>query len=643
MAIKIKRIKIESFKGIQSAEYALPDVAQFVGMNGTGKTTIADAHFWLWADKDYDLNSNPEVHPDFLEESVPSVTEVLDIDGAVVEVRKIQQDARTKKQKLEGKPISIKNTYEINGVPKSQTDFVADMEARGVDFGKFLLLSHPEIFTSQKSADCRSILFGMVSDVTDLSIAESLGNCPEAAEQLKNFTYEEVMAQAKRTKKEADAQLDAIPNIIVGMEKSKPRVDVEALSALRASVQAEIDDLKARAEELPPTNEEAIREAIVASERAMERMETEANIDRLTALNIANNALAEVEDEKRILDQKISQKKSTIEEFLRERDAYEKHFDALKAEFQDISKKVFVAENCAYCGQPLPEAKVGELRLAFEQKQAEEKSDINHKAKKVQDRIKSAEDAVHDLSAEVKKLMSQRDVASAKLKEAQEKRSLYVVPVDVSTKPEYKRHQANIAKLNMDLANVEKTAAAIWEINDKLVKKGHEMKTLNDEIAQAAVDERIDAEIAEQRKLQKEYAQKQADAERILYQLSQISMQKNELLTEQVNSHFRRVKFRLFRYQKNGEVKDDCTPMVLTADGQYRDMNYSANTAAILLAQLDIIHGLSEFYGQRYPVFVDGAESLDEKSMRSIETDNQMIYLRVTDDHKTLTLKGEEE
>lgn len=130
--MKAKKLILDSFKGVTHGEYDFSDITTIQGKNGTGKTTLADAWFWLFTDKDYDLQSNPEVHPDFMEESEPSVTAVLDVDGKEVKVRKFQVDMRTKKQKEQNAPVRIANKYEINDVPKSQKDFVRELNERGI-------------------------------------------------------------------------------------------------------------------------------------------------------------------------------------------------------------------------------------------------------------------------------------------------------------------------------------------------------------------------------------------------------------------------------------------------------------------------------------------------------------------------------
>lgn len=627
MQMRIKKITLNQFKGVRHAEFDLSNKNTISGRNGSGKTTIADGHFWLWADKDYALNSNPEVRPIDMESSEPSVTELIEIDGVELEVRKFQQDARNKKQVEEGAPVRIRNMYEINGVPKSQTDFVSELTERGVDFDKFLLLSHIDIFTSQKSMDCRNILFGMVTEVTDKDIADSLGNCAEAAEKLSQYRPEEVMALAKRDKKSADEQLDAIPNQIIGLEKAKEDIDVAALDARRTALQAEIDELKSKAGKNTDADRERIIAQITSAESELKAIGAKANADRLDALTIANNAVSELEVESASIKAEIETGKDQIKRAMADRDGCEREYKKLADRYAEVKAQIFSADNCAYCGQPLPQDKLDELRNDFIKKNTEEKAWISSKAQEIKDQIAKDEEVVHKVTAEVKDLYKKQDDIEKRLSEARERRDLYVEPVDVSTTTEYKTAWDKLQSLKADLEQLSAQSNDAWEINEELVRKGHEMKDLNDRIARAGVNDKIDMQITELKTKQKEVAQDKANAEKILYQMSLISMEKNKRLTEQVNSKFKNVMFKLFDQQKNGEYKDCCIPMI---NGKV--FVVSANTALTMKGQLDIIDGLSRFYYQNYPVFVDGAEQFDDNNLANIKMDNQMVYLCVNND-----------
>ena len=76
--------------------------------------------------------------------------------------------------------------------PRLRKDFMRDVEDKGIDIDKFLLLTHTDVFTGQKSADCRKILFGMIEDVTDKTVAETIPECATVAEKLDDYTADEL-------------------------------------------------------------------------------------------------------------------------------------------------------------------------------------------------------------------------------------------------------------------------------------------------------------------------------------------------------------------------------------------------------------------------------------------------------------------
>ena len=149
-------------------------------------------------------------------------------------------------------------------------------------------------------------------------------------------------------------------------------------------------------------------------------------------------------------------------------------------------------------------------------------------------------------------------------------------------------------------------------------------------IVMAENNARIDAQIAELQRKRKEYEQERLNCERILDEVKQLEMAKNEMLTEQINSHFKLVKWVLFETQANGEILTDrCTPYI---DG--KSMVDEANTGRVILGKLDIVEGLQNFYGERYPVWLDNAEALTSNTSERIQLDTQLITLSAVDGAK---------
>ena len=155
------------------------------------------------------------------------------------------------------------------------------------------------------------------------------------------------------------------------------------------------------------------------------------------------------------------------------------------------------------------------------------------------------------------------------------------------------------------------------------------------EIQLSKIDDnaRIDDKISELREQQKTFEQNKADAEKILWELSLVQKRKYDLLTESINAHFKLVKWCFWEYQKNGEPKDVVIPKV-----DNKALGSDLNTASCILAKLDIIQGLQNYYGEFLPVFLDSSESLDDNSMAQIDMPCQMVYLKVAD-NKDLFVK----
>ena len=629
--MKLKKLILDSFKGVTHGEYDFADVTAIMGKNGTGKTTLADAWYWLFTDKDYDLQSNPEVHPDFMEESEPSVTAVLDIDGKEVKLRKYQSDMRTKKQKEQNAPVRIANKYEVNDVPKSQKDFMRDVEDKGIDVDNFLLLTHTDVFTSQKSSDCRKILFGMIEDVTDKTVADMIPECAMVAEKLNDYTAEELTAMSKATAKKCKEQREAIPNQIIGLEKAK----VETNPDLPSQIKGIEDEIAADTEKLEEAKAKANADAINNRIRELRNRKTtmynDANTERLAKYKDAYTKLSEADDAYR-------DAKYAYDKIVRSGDGINTSFKdatALKArlegELKNLKAEKFSGRTtCPTCGQAIPKEQIAEAKANWQKSHEERVKDIEDKLRAVKTQIESYKAEGKELAK--RKKDAEKAVADTKVKydEAKANVDKYSQPIN----PDYTEVDAEINALNDGLEKCNEYTQLAYTIHEVIAKKRGLLKTYTDALAAEKNNDRIDERIEEMKASLRQYSQSLADAESMLYQLQLISQKKNELLSEQVNSHFTRVKFRLFVTQKNGEIKDDCTPMVLCSDGEYRDMTYSANTAAIVAAKLDICSGLQKFYGQNLPIWLDGAECLDEKNRDGLKMDNQLILLCVSEDDK---------
>ena len=631
----VKKMILDWFKGAKHVEVDFFMKTLCAGRNGSGKTTLFDAYTWALADKDSRLKPNPEVHSEAAEESEPSVTILFDVNGKDLRIRKYQKDNRTKSQKESGMPVRITNQYEINDVPVSKKeDFIARLAGYGIVIDTLLLLSHPDIFTELKSVDCRKTLFGMVSEITDKKIADSMDACEDLGVLLENYSIDEVAAMKKREQKEAEQSLDAIPEQIIGMEKSKVDADADMLKRQKSDLSEEIACLETQVDSLNIPSVGELNQKLVLLEKEERNLVAEANSERVANLTGLNATIGDLNLKMRHMQSDREQFVSEIEHSMQRQKDLEQEYNDLAASFQEWKAKEFdaSAQICQYCGQSLPVQDIDKAHKTFEQTKRTEMDSINRRAAEIKNKIHpEIKKEISENETAIKNIDTRIKDVSAQIEKLMEERAKYETVITVTGTPEHQEILRQIAETHHAMNQRDALVGKADEINIKIRDRQQAIRVIDDKLAQLQVNEQIDKRIAELRNKQVEYRQAIANASKILNQIKAVSMEKNRRLTDEVNSHFEIVKFQLFETLKNGDVRDCCIPTIRNDDGVYRVFGASANTALEVRGKLDIISGLQKFYGQHLPVFLDGAECLDSKSLERIHMDTQLILLSVSD------------
>ncbi len=664
MKAALKSLHLENFKGTKDKTYEFGKTTRVSGMNRLGKTTIATAWFWLLADKNYELVSNPNIRPDDVEECVPTVTAVLNMGGKEVTIAKMQKRKVGKPDANGISKVTLTNTYEINSVPKTERDFKADLEELGLAFDNFLVCSHPDVFTGQKQADMRKVLFKMASTKTDAEIAATSEDTADVAKLLESYKFEEIEAMNNASKKKAVEQLDAIPNQIIGLEKAKVDVDVAEQELAKADLErkiAEADQKIAsagnavenlRQEEIQLQFDMSIITQAMSRELSAKRRELENSLENYNPVveNIRKNISkteGQIADNTKAIADADTERKKLGEQYNAEK---VKIFDETYCLF-DAKKWVFDESTtvCSLCGQKLPEDKIEQLKADFERRKEEAREDAMRKLRDAKnnfvaqknsnlEEIKKKGFVQKDLIDELTKKNADLQVVIDDLKEqekvaAEHKEELSKQLAEIPEEADYSQNEEYVklnARHNEVLAEIERLQAADdAEIVASLKIEKEDLKSqlegINKIIAQAANNIRIDEQIADMQHKQREYEQVKADAEKILHQLKEVSKRKNALLVEEINQHFGIVSWKLFDYQKNGEYKEVCVPMV---DG--KEFGVTTNTGREIQAKLDICNSFQKFFDMYVPIFLDGAESLNDEYIPAVDT--QLILLTVTED-----------
>lgn len=682
MRMILKSLHIENFKGVKDKTYEFGKTTRVSGMNRRGKTTIGAAWYWLTSDKNYELVSNPNIRPDNIEDCIPTVTADVDVDGKEITLSKMQKRKVGKPDKNGVSKVTITNTYEINSVPKTERDFKAYLEELGFEFDKFLICSHPNVFTKdlslkKKQDEMRKSLFAMASEKTDLEIAQMDKETADVAKLLESYKFEEIEAMNNASKKKAVEQLDAIPNQIIGLEKAKVDVDVAEQELAKADLTRRIAECDKKIAGADHSLDE-LRDKEMRLQLDISGITQTMNRELSNRRYEINADLCGCEDELKHLEQTISLKENQIvgnEKAITDADAerkkigekynaeYAKAFDEAPYLF-DESKWVFDENRtvCSLCGQKLQEDKIEQLKADFESRKEKAKADAEEKLKakrfkfdtdkKVElnrlnttgtekkELITELTKKNADLNTEIDALKKQEQDAIAKKEEFSKQLSEIPSEADYTQNEDYVKLKAERDKVLADIEKLESDGAdkVVTDLKVEKADLQSRLDEVNKIIARAENNVRIDEQIADMQHKQSEYGQAKADAERILYQLKEVSKRKNELLVEEINQHFGIVRWKLFDFQKNGEYKEVCIPTVLDEEtGIYKVFGDTTNTGREIEAKIDICNSFQKFFNMYVPIFLDGAESINDEYVPAV--DAQLILLSVSED-KQLKVEG---
>lgn len=655
--IEVREIRLTDFKGQSEKKIEFGHRTVVSGKNGCGKTTLADAFTWVFCDKDYSLKSNPDIRPDDGRECLPRVDIDLVIDGKPVSVAKFQK--RTESKPKDGKPgkVALSNKYEINGVPKAERDFKADLKERGFDFDNFLMLSHMEIFTDLKDADARKILFSMSDGAgkSDLEIAKTVPDCAELVPLLETYKADEIKAMNSATLKKAEEQLKAIPNQIIGMENSKVDADVAELELQKNALQEQISDLEKQIAQAGNERIRKLREELSGlgvQKYSLESKVSDEISSKRTAIQIKINSL---QSERNIISSSLNAKTSELEatrekhkDLEKKQKEAQKHYMDTEAKYNnaiDSAESEYFKENdtiCPTCGQTLPAEQIEKLKEDFEQKKQNQIRNLKEQKKQ---ELKSIEVTGNKILADKKEEKESGNNLEIKVAELTDELEQIITSLDAENKNleailekpdfsgsvEYQQILASIKEKEQELNSLDDGEEAKKQLSEQLSGKKQELAAVNQKIGEANNNIRIDEQIEKLQESQKQYAQYKANAQMILDELKSLSMAKNTALEDTVNQYFDGVKVKLFDTQKNGEVVDACIWYVQDKDGNWKKLIGNANTALMMKGKIAIMDGLQKFYGVSYPIFVDCAAELDNSSLAGIKAYAQLIFLKVAE------------
>ena len=635
MNIKINRLLLQNFKGIKSLEiYADGENLKIYGDNATGKTTVFDAFTWLLFGKDslgrsdFGIKTQDE-NGNVIHNLEHSVECELAIDNSILTLKKVYAEKWTKKRgSAEAEFSGHETKYFINEVPSTKKEYEQKI-AMYIDENLFKTITNPLYFNEHlKWQDRRAILLSLCEG--NMSDEDILARSPEFApllEELQGRTVQEYSKINKSKQTAINDELKAIPQRIQEATLAIPEL-VEKLNE---------DDKTVVENKIAELNDEII--AIRNGSGAIDA-EIELKGLREKKSQVINSKCDTSEINQQLFDAKINLQNTereidgcrkeiahiniNIEDFTRKA-------DALRKEWHEVNEKQYTDSGiCPTCGQALPDAQIEEAKAKFNTDRASRLDSITEKGKRIK--------------ADIEIMEKERLAEAEKIDNLQKSANEYTVEINRLTpaiekaRAEFEQvKEKELAELNSRIAEAEKSMqngtesvqSRIYTIQEQIATEKAKLAEIDKAIAGRDLMLKQKSRIIELEADEKRLAVEYGSLDKIAFLIDKFTKFKVDLLSDEINSHFKYAKFKLFEEQINMGISECCEA---TVNGvPYSDLN----TAARINAGLDIINTLSSVKGKTAPVFLDNRESCTS----ILPTQSQVINLFVSASDKKLRIE----
>ncbi|MFW5916568.1 MAG: AAA family ATPase [Bacteroidota bacterium] len=661
MKIKLLSLEIKNFQGCKELAVE-PDGEDMLitGENETGKTTIFNAFYWLFFNKNAKGQSTQKFDIKPLDEDnepihglETTVKGTLQVDDSQLTLEKIYKEVWRKKRGSNEKKFDGHTTdYYVSGAPVKKSEY----EERIAELGEeklFKLLTDPLYFNTQLHWRERRDILLQLQEITD----EDIFNEDEKLKEVTEILIEDDVEKTKKALREKMNRLnDNIEQLPVRIDEVNENLpDVSELDW--KEIEQEITDLKAEKKEKEQELARASEGGAVAEKKKkVSELETE-------MLQIKNSYTAKyekkiagakekrttAEDDLREIRSEIKQKKRDKKDISQEIKSAKNKIEKLKNKWYELQEekeqlqaKEFPKEEhdtCPTCNRPLPPGQIEEARQQFNQRKAEEieelidrQREINRDGKQIEQHIGELEKTSGKIDREIEKLQKkaadleeQIDKIKDEINELQDKGKAYKKDF------EYQKKQAEIKSLKEQIEKLQKgNSDELKSIEAEINELEIEIEYKQNLLSQIKSYNRGQKRIDELKDKEEELAEKYEELERQYYLCEQYEKTRAELLEDQVNDLFELAEFKLFEEQINGGIKPTCQTL-------HKGVPYNTglNDGNRILVGLDIINTLSEHFDFRAPVFIDNCESVTHE----LESESQLIKLKAVEGVEELNIK----
>lgn len=634
--LTLQSLQLTNFKGIKSLKVE-PHGAdiQIFGDNAAGKTTIADALFWVLfgkdslGRKDFEIKTIDPVTGEVLHKLNHEVEALLSHNGKSLKLRNAYSENWVKTRGSSDSTFSGHTTdYFINDVPAQKKEYDAQISAI-CDEKQFRLLTDPNAFNITLSwQERRKMLLEICGDVTDEDVIASNPKLSKLPAILDGRSLDDHRKVLMATRPKINNEIEQIPVKIGELQRTvlgevSQKIDTAPLQEAVNSLQSERATLLAGGQAAELTKQ--LREKEAEGQERINALKAEASKD----YEETQIRLRKAREENAPVQLRIDTAKSKRESQERHKTTLESHKASLLETFHAESARTWTGETeCSSCNQPLPAEKIEAAQSQFNLV----------KAKRIEENVaqgKATTAKIEEATAEIERLQIEESEAAEYQKEVaakiaaifKEAEGQTIGNIDASADDTYQSIMSRCEELRVEIEQLRHSSAgALGSVDERIRKATEELSQANVTNAQIESQGSVKVRIAELETEQKNLSAEYEKLNKELFLTEEFIRTKVSMLTDRINAQFSIANFKLFDVQVNGGIAECCET---TVDGvPFSSLNHGMR----LNAGLDIINTLAEHFGFAPPVVIDNAESVT----KILPTLGQQIRLIVSADDKTL-------
>ena len=639
----LKKISVQNFRS-KSFEFEFGERNEIRGKNRSGKSSVKNAFFWLLTGADdldrtnYNLFDTTIVHTK--ENSVPTnVTAVLLIDDIEYEVSRTAKMGWTRKRGNDEyeRKTSDDYSFAIDGIERSATEFKNWIEETlaPVDMLKCMINTQHFLYNIDDWKVQRKYLSNIAGEITNEDFE---GDYTELFAQFSKYTPEQLRERLKTllmplkkalgtegTKGEKVVELEVLQKNVVSIDEIvSAENELADLKSKRDEIHAKISGKKSPIDEASAKRAQALalvesKENEIKEARKKHNSKHQAEIaeleNKLSTIESRNQAIKQQNDRDR---KDFERKKQFLIDEARTVEILKNRLEELREENKLIKSREFDGYNCTYCGAPLNEEKVEELKAKFEERKQKDRYNNVADGMQVKHRLETAQADIDVLQKEVDNGFTPTALVSeGDIRERIQQRKASSTPFEDSD--EYKSLRKELEDLENSVPSIPvvDTSEFDKELHDvyaKIEESSNKAGLRAQYIKQTKQIEELQADI-------KKMAQERAQWEKIEQQLVAYEQEKADIVGKRVNKFFNKCKVSMFSEKKDGSIAPNC---VITMDGR---RSATLNKEGTITAGIDVSDAFCRFYGLNMPLFVDDNESLSDDN--SVTSERQVITLSV--------------